>query len=83
MPITSSAKKALRVSQRKTNVNTDVRSRMRTAIKGFRTQPTGESLSEAFSRIDRAVKGKILHRTTAARKKSQLAKRLAAQVQSK
>lgn len=79
MPITSSAKKALRVSGRKANVNTEVRSRMRTAIKSFASAPSAESLSEAFRRIDRAVKGKILHKSTAARKKSSLSKRLASQ----
>lgn len=76
MPITSSAKKALRVSQRKSKVNTEVRSRMRTAVKNFLAAPSAETLSEAFRRIDRAVKGQILHRSTAARKKSSLSKRL-------
>ena len=79
MPITSSAKKALRVSGRKSVVNTDVRTRMRSAMKTFVAQPSAEALSEAFSRIDRAVKGKLLHKSNAARKKSQLAKRLASQ----
>lgn len=79
MPITSSAKKALRVSTRKAAINTEVRSRMRSAVKAFTTKPSVEGLSEAFSRIDRAVKGKILPRTRAAHKKSQLAKRLTTQ----
>lgn len=77
MPITSSAKKALRVAYRKTLVNQEVRSRMRTAIKNYLAAPSSELLSEAFRRIDRAVKGKILHRNTAARKKSVLSKKLA------
>ena len=77
MPITSSAKKALRVSKRNYTVNQRVRSRMRTAIKTFLEAPSLENLSEAFSRIDRAVKSNMLHRNTAARRKSALSKKLA------
>ncbi len=76
MPITKSAKKALRVSARNYDVNQRVRSRMRTAIKTFVENPSVENLSEAFSRIDRAVKGKMLHRNTASRRKAVLAKKL-------
>jgi len=76
MPITSSAKKALRVSKRNYTVNQRVRSRMRTAVKTFMENPSMENLSEAFSRIDRAVKSNMLHRNTAARRKSALSKKL-------
>lgn len=76
MPITKSAKKALRVSGRNYDINQRVRSRMRSAIKTFVESPSGENLSEAFRRIDRAVKGKMLHRNTAARRKAMLAKKL-------
>lgn len=78
MPITSSAKKALRVSERKQSVNGRTRSRMKTAVKTLTDSPTLESLTEAYRRIDRAVKAKLLHRNTAARKKSNLAKRVKA-----
>ncbi|MDJ0679795.1 MAG: 30S ribosomal protein S20 [Xenococcaceae cyanobacterium MO_167.B52] len=36
-----------------------------------------ETMSQAYSKIDKAVKRKILHRNTAARRKSRLAKALA------
>lgn len=77
MPITSSAKKALRVSNRRRTINQQVRSRMRSAIKSFLAQPSEEKLTEAFSRLDRAVKNNLIHRNKAARKKSQLAQKLA------
>lgn len=52
---------------------------MRTAVKSFGENPSVENLSEAFSRIDRAVKRNLIHRNTAARRKARLAKLLAAQ----
>lgn len=79
MPITSSAKKALRVSERKNEFNVRARSRMKTAIKSFLTEPTADKLHEAYSRIDRAVKQHLMHRNTAARRKSVLSRKLASQ----
>ena len=79
MPITSSAKKALRVSVRKNEFNVRARSRMKSAIKTFITEPSAEKLQEAYSRIDRAVKQHLMHRNTAARRKSVLSRRLANQ----
>lgn len=76
MPITPSAKKALRVSKRKYLVNQRVRSQMKTAVKKFMATPSAETLAEAYRRIDRAVKNNLLHRNTAARRKSNLSKRL-------
>jgi small subunit ribosomal protein S20 len=76
MPITSSAKKALRVSKSRFGINQRVRSRMRTAIKQFQDNPSLENLSEAFRRIDRAAKGKVIHTNTAARRKANLSKKL-------
>lgn len=74
MPVTKSAKKALRVSLRKQVVNQVVRSQMKTAVDTFRQQPSANALTEAFSRIDRAVKNHLLHRNTAARRKSALSR---------
>lgn len=76
MPITSSAKKALRVSKRKQVVNTRVRSQMKTAVKRFTLEKTADNLGNAFSAIDKAVKNNLLHRNTAARRKSSLNKEL-------
>lgn len=77
MPITASAKKALRSSKRKQIVNNSVRSKMKSAMDTFRAQPSQELLAEAYSRIDRAVKNHLMHRNTAARRKSLLSRLLA------
>lgn len=77
MPITSSAKKALRRSDRQRATNVQVRSRMKTAMDAFTQSPSAQTLSEAFSRIDRAVKNNLLHRNTAARRKARLNRVLA------
>jgi len=72
MPILSNAKKALRVSKRKTAVNTPVRSQMKTKIKKFRLDPSQDIIGETFSSIDRAAKKNLIHQNKAARLKSQL-----------
>jgi ribosomal protein S20 len=74
MPILANAKKALRVSKRKAAVNQPVRSRLKTAVDGAKKKATPESLSSAFSAVDKAVKRNIIHRKKAARIKSNLAK---------
>lgn len=72
MPLLKNAIKALKVSQRKAEVNRRVKSQTKTAIDTFKAQPTAENLSTAFSRIDRAVKNNIFHKNKAARMKSSL-----------
>lgn len=64
MPVTSSAKKALKVATRRGAENRRVRERMKAAIK-----TNDES---AQSKIDRAVKANIIHRNKAARLVSRL-----------
>jgi small subunit ribosomal protein S20 len=77
MPVTQSAKKALRVSLRKQTINVRVKSQMKSAIDAFKKTPSVATLSAAFSRIDRAAKQKLLHRNTAARRKAVLSRQLA------
>lgn len=76
MPITKSAQKALRVSLRRRDVNIRVRSQMKTAIDAFLAKSTAENLRRAFQAVDIAVKKQLLHRNTAARRKSLLARKL-------
>lgn len=78
MPLTSSAQKALRRSRRQRTTNVQIKSRMKTAMDSFLAKPSGEALSEAFRRIDRAVKNGLLHRNTAARRKARLTRALGA-----
>jgi small subunit ribosomal protein S20 len=74
MPILKNAKKALRVSARKAELNNVVRSKMRTLVKKAQVKPSVETLGSAFSSIDKAVKNHLIHANKAARLKSQLSK---------
>jgi len=76
MPILKNAKKALRSSKRKAMVNIRVRSRMKSAVDAVKVAATQENISEAFSRIDKAVKKNLIHKNKAAHLKSQLSKKL-------
>ena len=71
MPLTTSAKKALRVSKRRRVVNLRRLRAMRDVVK----RASAETLSAAYAVVDKALKGGVVHRNTAARKKSRLAKK--------
>jgi small subunit ribosomal protein S20 len=81
MPITKSAKKALRQSDRKKGVNDRRRKAMREAIKtveklvkGGKVDDAKKTLSTAFQAIDKAGKAGVIKKGNASRKKSRLAK---------
>lgn len=74
MPVTKSAKKALRVSRRKEAVNQKIKRQWKAAVKTVRTKSTGKNLKKAFSELDRAAKKGIIHTNKAARLKSRLTK---------
>lgn len=76
MPITSSAKKALRRDKRKTKINLKVKKVFKKAVADFKKKPTAKTLSTAFSRLDKAAKKKVIHKNKAARLKSRLTKLL-------
>ena len=84
MANTKSAIKAARRSERRRQRNRTVRSKVRSAIKlgrtalGEKSTAARESVSEAIRTLDKAVSKGVVHRNTAARKKSALARRLAA-----
>lgn len=80
MPITSSAKKALRVSARKRVVNLRRKSTLEDATKGFKKlalagkkDEAAAFLSKAYQAIDKAKKGGLIKANTASRKKARLA----------
>ena len=85
MANTKSAKKAVRVIERRTNVNKARRTRMRTFVRrveealeaGDQTQ-AGEALRAAQPEVMRIVKYGILHKNTASRKISRLHARVKA-----
>ena len=76
MPNLASAKKRLRQTEKKTLRNQIAKTRIKTETK---KALAGEGeLGAAQSVIDRAAAKGIIHRNTAARKKSRLAKQVAA-----
>lgn len=78
MPVTISAKKALRRDKRRANTNKNLRAKVRKAVKSARLANTGESLKKAMSALDKAAKRNILHKKKADRLKSRLAKKVKA-----
>jgi small subunit ribosomal protein S20 len=81
---TSSALKRMRQNERRRLRNRVVRSKVRTAVKTARTALTTTGtdarplVSDAIRALDKAVTKGVIHRNTAARKKSLLARRLTA-----
>jgi small subunit ribosomal protein S20 len=81
---TSSALKRVRQNERRRLRNRTVRSQIRTAVKTARTAlgtaggDVRTVVAEAIRALDKAVTKGVIHRNTAARKKSTLARRLVA-----
>lgn len=80
MPITTSAKKALRSSRRKRAFNTARKTTLTTTIKKFRKLVTAGKMDEAQKMkaevdqaIDKAAKTNLIKKNNADRKKSRLA----------
>ena len=82
MPNIKSAKKRVLVAAKKRERNNRVRSQVRNAVRKFRRSlgvsgiDSTDTLKAAISQIDRAVSKGVLHRNTAARRKSRLSKAL-------
>lgn len=73
-----SAQKRIRTAAKKRARNRNVRSKLRTVMKTQRTKGSRETLPTAASAIDRAAARGVIHKKTAARYKSRLAKNAAA-----
>jgi len=81
MPITSSAKKAIRVSKRKKLVNDrrtiamkDSFKKIEKAVKAGKKEDAIKNLPEAFAAVDKAAKRGVIKKNTASRKKARLAR---------
>ncbi len=88
MPNIKSAKKRVKVIEAKTAVNRMVKSSLRTSVKKAQAviaegdPVSSKEVYRAVQRdIDRAVASGILHKNTAARRKSRLAAKVAASAQ--
>jgi ribosomal protein S20 len=76
MPVTKTAKRALRGSKRKEIVNKITLSRLEVAIKLAKKTKSDKNVRLAVSIADRAAKENTIHKNKAARIKSQLSKTL-------
>ncbi len=76
MPVTVTAKRALRGSKNKESVNKLTMSQLEVAIRQAQKAKTEVKVIKAVSLTDRAAKRKVIHKNKAARIKSQLAKLL-------
>ncbi len=83
MPNIKSAIKRVKVSEKKNLRNRIVKSKVKTAMKKFDAELTanpaaaGAQYAVTTSAIDKAVAKGILHKNTASRKKSRMAKKIA------
>jgi len=84
MPNTKSAAKAMRQTKTRRDHNLKTKDIVKTSVKEVRKliasgDKTGaaEAMRKAMSALDKAVKKNVIHKNTAARKKSRLAKSLA------
>ncbi|AKH32681.1 30S ribosomal protein S20 [candidate division SR1 bacterium Aalborg_AAW-1] len=80
MPITSSAKKAMRQSNKKRLVNKKFKDDLKISLNIFNKKVakkealSQEDVNTVYARIDKALKKGILHKNTAARRKALVAK---------
>jgi small subunit ribosomal protein S20 len=84
MPNTKSAAKAMRQSARRRGYNLKTKEKVRTAVKSLTKNITAgkrddslTGLKAAMSALDKAAKKGVIHKNTASRKKSRLAKAIA------
>ncbi len=82
MPITKSAKKALRVSKRKKTLNDNRKKMMQDEIKKVSKlvktdkKSAQTELAKAYQAIDKAAKRGVIKKNTASRRKAKVAKML-------
>jgi small subunit ribosomal protein S20 len=84
VPQRDSAKKELRKNHTRRMQNLDVRSDLRKTIKKFllsvatkNKQEAGSNLRTVYQKLDKAAKRNVMHRNTAARRKSRYSRLLA------
>jgi small subunit ribosomal protein S20 len=74
MPVTKTAKRALRGSKNKRRINELLLKRLEIALRSAKKTKKIESVIKAVSLTDRAAKKQVIHKNKAARIKSQLSK---------
>ncbi len=76
MPVTTTAKRALRSSKKKEKTNKLIVGKLEVALRGAKKGKVKEKIFAAISLADRAAKKKVIHKNKAARIKSTLSKLL-------
>ena len=74
MPVTKTAKRALRSSKQKASINFDIRKKLEIAIRDARKSKSLEEIKKAISLSDRAVKKNVIHKNKSSRIKKSLSK---------
>jgi small subunit ribosomal protein S20 len=74
MPVTKTAKRALRVADRKKTMNTTIIVGLEKAIRTAKKSKTFESIKKVYALADRAVKNDVIHKNKASRIKSSISK---------
>lgn len=77
MPITKSAIKKLRADKKKATFNRATKTKAKSAVDEFKKLLSSETLSKAFSAVDRAAKKGVIKKGKADRIKARLSKKLA------
>lgn len=75
MPVTKTAKRALRSSFKKAQINRQIIKNLEVALRLAKKSKTVKAISRAVSLADRAAKKKAIHKNKAARIKSRLSKK--------
>lgn len=82
MPITQSAKKALRQNKRRHARNLTRSRAWKEAVKQAKKTPQNKELiARAYQALDKAVKARVIKKNTASRKKSRLARSIGKETQ--
>ena len=74
MPVTKTAKRALRSSKRKEAINKQIRGNLEAAIRIAKKKKGVKDILTAISQADRAAKKNLIHKNKAARIKRSLSK---------
>ncbi len=74
MPVTVTAKRALRASKRKAVINKIIISKLEVAMREAKKTKSAAAVKKAISLADRAAKKKVIHKNKSARIRSTMAK---------
>ena len=83
MPVTKTAKRALRSSKKKQKINTKTTSSLSVATRSAIKSGQKKQIQKAISLVDRAAKKKVIHANKASRIKSRLSKLLLGKTKAK